>query len=93
MSNPDNTTDKDFVMSDSDTNEDVSDRYENKTAKTVNALYRKTSSMPLIIGAVGFLILIILLITVISRSQDLAEKKQLLAIEERLDVLAEKLCA
>ncbi len=33
MSNPDNTTDKDFVMSDSDTNEDVSDRYENKTAK------------------------------------------------------------
>ncbi len=31
MSNPDNTTDKDFVMSDSDTNEDVSDRYENKT--------------------------------------------------------------
>ncbi len=47
--------------------------------------------MPSIIGAVGFLILIILLIAVISRSQDLAEKKQLLAIEERLDVLAEKI--
>jgi LysM repeat protein len=47
--------------------------------------------MPSIIAAVGFLILIILLIAVLSKTQDLAEKKQLLALEQRLEQLDRRL--
>jgi hypothetical protein len=76
MSNPDNTSDKDFVMSDGDASEDIIDNNGNEIYESVNVPHKKTSSMPSIIAAVGFLILIILLIAVLSKTQDLAEKKQ-----------------
>ena len=87
MNTPDNTDDKDFVMHDRDTEESEFDDFKNLTFEPAYELKHKLFSIPLIIYAVGFLILIILLIVVISRSQDLAEKKQISALEERLDQL------
>ena len=91
MNNPDNDSNKNFVMNDSETSENTFDHYDNKTYETLNESYRKPLFMPLIIAAVGFLIVIILLIAIISRGQDLAERKQILAIEERLNFLAERI--
>ena len=91
MSNSDNSTDKDFVMSDSDLDAEQSDAFENETYQSVADAPRKTSAMPSIIITVGFLIVIILLIAVLSRSQDLAEKKQLLMLETRLEELERRL--
>jgi LysM repeat protein len=91
MSNPDNTTDKDFVMSDGDASDDTIDSDDDEFYESVNSSHKKTSSLPSIIAAVGFLILIILLIAVLSRTQDLAEKKQLLALEQRLEQLERRL--
>jgi len=81
MSNPDDISDKDFVLRNSDSDEDEIDHYENQVNETSDKLFRKLFSMPIIFSAVGYLILIILLIVVISRSQDLAEKQQISAIE------------
>jgi LysM repeat protein len=91
MSTPDNANDKNFVIHDSDTNEDVIDHYEDETHETTRELFRKPFSMPLIISAVGFLVLTILLIAVIFRGQDLVDKKQIFAIEKRLDLMAGKI--
>ena len=91
MSNPDNTTDKDFVMSDGDVSDDTIDSDGNEIYESVNVPLYKTSSGPTIIAGVGFLILIILLIAVLSRTQDLAEKKQILALEQRLEQLERRL--
>ena len=88
MSTPDNANDKDFVMHDSDTDEDVINHHENETHETARELFRKPLSMPLIISAVGFLVLTILLIAVIFRGQDLVDKKQIFAIEKKLDLMA-----
>ena len=87
MNTPDNTDDKDFVMHDRDTEESEFDDFKNLTFEPAYELKHKLFSIPLIMAAVGFLILIILLIVVIFRSQDLAEKKQMSAIEERIDQL------
>ena len=91
MSFSDNASDKDFFMSESDTSENAIEQYDIKTYETLKELYRKSLSLPLIIVAAGFLIIVILLIAVIFRGQDLAEKKQISAIEERLDLMAKKL--
>ena len=87
MSAPDKADDKEFVMHDSDPEESEIDYLKNLTYEIADESSHKLFSIPLIIAAVGFLILIILLIVVISRSQDLAEKKQMSAIEERIDQL------
>ena len=91
MSNPDNTGDKDFFMSEGDVNEDTLESDGNELYENGNIPFYKRSSMPTIIAAVGFLILIILLIAVISRTQDLAEKKQISDLEHRLDQLERRL--
>jgi hypothetical protein len=51
MSNPDDTTDKDFVMSDGDASEDTIDNNGNEIYESVNGPHKKTSSMPSIIAA------------------------------------------
>ena len=84
MSNSDDGNDKDFVWQDSYSKEDQIDSYENDTYEASNVSYRKWFSTLMIIGAVGFLILVVLSIFVISRSQNYAEKKQILAIEKKL---------
>jgi len=91
MSNSDNSIDKDFVMSDGGENEEHIDAFENDSYETASESNRKSSAMPYIITTVGFLILAILLIAVLFRAQDLAEKKQLLMLETRLDQLEVKL--
>jgi hypothetical protein len=87
MTNPDDMTEKDFVWHDSYSEKDQIDSYENDTAEASNESYRKWFSTPMMVGAVGFSILVVLLIVVLSRSQNYAEKKQVLAIEKRLDRL------
>ena len=87
MSAPDKTDDKDFALHDSELEESEFDELQNLSYEIADELNHKFLPWRLIFAAVGFLILIILLIVVISRSQDLAEKKQILAIEERIDQL------
>ena len=87
MGNPDDTTDKDSVWHESYNKEDKTDPYENDTGGTANEVYRKAFSKLLIIAAVISLIFVILFVVVFSQSQDLADKKQVLAIEKRLDRL------
>ena len=84
MSNQDDKTDKDRVWHDSYKKEDKIDPYENDTDGTANEVYRKVFSKLLIIAAVISLIFVILFVVVFSQSQDLADKKQVLAIEKRL---------
>ena len=62
MNNPDNDSNKNFVMNDRETSENTFDHYDNKTYETLNESYRKPLFMLLIIATVGVLILIILLI-------------------------------
>jgi hypothetical protein len=95
MNNPDDMNDKDFVWRDNYSKEDPIDQYENEGAsddyenqiyETGDRIYRKLFLRLLIISAVWFLVLVIFFI-VISKSQDSAGKKQILAIEKRLDRL------
>jgi len=91
MSNSDNNTDKDFVMRDEDNAEDAMDSYEYETGDAVNEIDRRPSRLPAIITAVGFLVLIIFAIAILSRTQDLAENDQLKALESRLEKLENRL--
>jgi len=85
MSNPEYMPDKDFRWHDSYNKEDKIERYENDTDETANEVYRKVFSKLLIIAAVVFLIFLTLFVVVFSQSQNLADKKQVLAVEKRLD--------
>jgi len=60
------------------------------TDGTANEVYHKVLSKLLIIAAVVFLIFVILFVVVLSQSQDLADKNQVLEIEKRLDRLETK---
>jgi len=87
MSNTDDTADKGLVWHDNYRKEDRIDHYENQIYEIGDNLYRKLFSRLLIISAVWFLVLVIFFIVVISRSQDSAGEKQILAIDKRLDRL------
>ena len=91
MSDPRNSSDKDFVMSDGDVGDDSFDHVENEIYEGDSVPHDKKSLMPTIITAVGFLILVIFSIAVLSRTQDLAEKEQILALEQRLEQLERRL--
>jgi LysM repeat protein len=91
MSNSDNSTDRDFVMRDEDNAEDAMHSYEYETGDTANEIDRRPSRLPAIITAVGFLVLIIFAIAILSRTQDLAENDQLKALESRLEKLENRL--
>ena len=80
-------TDKNFAWHDNYSEEDQINSYENDTNEASNESHRKWFSIPTMVGAVGFSILVVLLIVVLSRSQNYAGKKQILAIEKRLDRL------
>jgi len=60
------------------------------TDGTANEVYHKVLSKLLIIAAVVFLIFVILFVVVLSQSQDLADKNQVLEIEKRLDRIETK---
>jgi LysM repeat protein len=91
MSNSDNSTDRDFVMREEDNAEDAMHSYEYETGDAVNEINRRPSRLPAIITAVGFLVLIIFAIAILSRTQDLAENDQLKALESRLEKLENRL--
>jgi len=93
MKNSDNSNDKDFVMSGSDLDKRHTEPFGDETYETGAEPTRKSSALPTIISTVGFIIGVILLIAVLSRTQDLAEKKQLLMIETRLEQLESTLGA
>jgi len=84
MTNP---TDKDFVWHTNYDEEDQIDSRKNDTNAASNESHHKRLSTPMIMGVVGFLILVALFVVVLSRSQNYAKKKQILAIEKRLDRL------
>jgi len=80
-------TDKDFVMHESDLNDDAIDNYGRETYGNADLVNRQELSKLLKIAGVVFLIFVILFIFVISKIQNLQDKKQVLAIEKRLDRL------
>ena len=85
------TSDKDFVMTNNNEDEKALHNDENEAYEPYDETYAKPSSLPLILTGVGILVLIILSIMVLSRAQDLAGKKQVLALESKLDQLERKL--
>jgi LysM repeat protein len=87
MTNPDDKTDIDFVWHSNYSEEDQIDNYEHVTNEPSYDPQRKWFSIPMVAGAVGFSILAVLLIVVLSRSQNYAGKKQVWALEKRLDGL------
>ena len=91
MSRSDNHEDKDFVMRDEDEIENAMDSYEYKNDVIPDAVDRKPSMLPTIISAMGFLVLIIFGIAILSRMQDLAEYSQLKALESRLEQIEKKM--
>ena len=88
-------TDKDIVLHDNysrrnnhnENEEHKSESYENTRYETAIQELRKKHSRFLKITAVASSIFVILLIVIIYKSQKLAEKNQVLAIEKRLDRL------
>ena len=91
MNNPDDRNNIDFVMRGSDEDDEAIDDYENKGHESTNGSFRKWLSMPLILGAVGFLILNILITVFISSSTDSTGSEQIPVIEIRLDRIEAKL--
>jgi LysM repeat protein len=91
MSNPGDTDDKDFVMSVDDGGDDTFENEDNEIYDSADTPQPNKSLLPTIVAAVGFLILIVLLIAVISRTQDLADKNQILVLEQRLERLEGRL--
>jgi len=87
MTNPDDKTDIDFVWHSNYSEEDQIDSYEHVTNEPSYDPQRKWFSIPMVAGAVGFSILAVLLIVVLSGSQNYAGKKQVWALEKRLDRL------
>ena len=85
MNNPEGMPNQDFVMRGSDEDDDAIDENENQGHERTNESNRKWFSMPLIIAAVGFLILNLIITSVISNSQDSTAREQLLIIEKRLE--------
>lgn len=91
MNNPDNRNNKDFVMRGSDGNDDALNESDNQDNESTNESFRKWLSMPLILGAVGFLILNILITVFISSSTNPTGSEQIPVIEIRLDRIEAKL--
>ena len=87
MTNPDDRTDIDFVWHSNYSEEDQIDSYEDDTDEPSYESQRKWFSTPVMVGDVGFSILAVLLIVVLSRSQNYAGKKQVWALEKRLNRL------
>jgi LysM repeat protein len=85
------TSDKDFVMSNNDKDQNPLHDGENEAYEPYDETYAKPSSLPLILTGVGILVLIILSIMVLSKAQDLAEKEHVQALESKLDQLERKL--
>jgi len=60
MTNPEDTTNRDSVRHDNYSQEAQIDSYVNDIYEASNESYRKRFSTPMIIGAVGFLIFVVL---------------------------------
>jgi LysM repeat protein len=87
MTNPDDFTNKNFEWHDNYSREEQFDSYENDTNEASNKSARIWFSMPVVIGAVAFAIIVVLLFVVLTRGQNYAGEKQILVIEKRLDRL------
>ncbi|MDB4442775.1 LysM peptidoglycan-binding domain-containing protein [bacterium] len=85
MNNPNDRNNKDFVMRGSDGDDDAINESDNQDHERTNESFRKWLSMPLILGAVGFLILNIIIAVFISSSTDSTGSEQIPDIEIRLD--------
>ena len=84
MENPDDITDKNFDMRRDGIDDKAIGHYENHGHESTNESYRKWLSMPLILGATGFLILNIIIVVTISKSTNKTDKEQILVLEKRL---------
>jgi len=91
MVNSPKDTREDFVISEDDdtAGEDEIGRegyYRNQTSMLQNK-----SNLPYILGGIGLVIIVILLVTVLSRSSDVVDSQQLQALEERIQGLEKRL--
>jgi LysM repeat protein len=91
MVNPPKDTREDFVIREDDdtAGEDEIGRegyYRNQTSMLQNKSY-----LPYTLGGIGLVIIVILLVTVLFRSSDVVDSQQLLALEERIQGLEQRL--
>ena len=91
MNHSDENPDQDFVMSNATQTEETTDSYEYDGGDATSRHVRKPSMLPVIFTGVGFLVLIIMAIAILSRTQDLAENEQLKALESRIEQLEKSL--
>ena len=91
MSNSDHTTDKDFVMSDEIENDKIPDEYDDETYEPGSDSLRQTLAMLFVLAGVGVLVIVVLSIIVLFKIQNLAEKKQLLTLESKLEQMERSL--
>jgi hypothetical protein len=91
MSNSDHTTDKDFVMSDEHENDKTADENDDETYEPGSDSLRQTLAMLFVFAGVGVLVIVILSIIVLFKIQNLAEKKQLLTLESKLEEIERSL--
>jgi len=91
MSNSDQTTDKDFIMHDEDENGKTIGEYDNETYAPGSDSLRQTLAMLFVFAGVGVLVIVVLSIIVLFKIQNLAEKKQLLTLESKLEQMERSL--
>lgn len=91
MSNSDRTTDKDFVMSDEHENGKTADENDDETYEPGSDSLRQILAMLFVFAGVGVLVIVILSIIVLFKIQNLAEKKQLLTLESKLEEIERRL--
>ena len=89
----DDDHDKDFVMSDAYENAHTLDEYKNETYQVRNTSLRKSPGIPSILAGAGFVIFVILSIIILFKTQNLAKKEQLLALDSRLGQLEQRLAS
>ena len=85
MNNSDYKPDKEFVMHGMVEESSADTDYEDQDIESTKEPYRKWLSMPVIIGAVGFLILNTLITVFISSGTDSTGSEQIQVIETRLE--------
>ena len=91
MVDPKNGNQENFVISkDPDDEEVKEDQGEDYYGSHVG-IFRKKTVSPFVIGGVGFIVVVILLIFIFSRSGNVSEKEQLQSLEARIQQLESKL--
>jgi LysM repeat protein len=93
MKNSDQNNDENFVMQHAEDNHSKLEQENVTSYELEDSYFRKTSLRPYILMGVGFVVLIVLVIIVLSRTRNLPDSERLLELEARIEQLEAKLGA